>query len=170
MAITNESDAILELVSNINILDSKCSQFLGFALCFYLFRSCERYNVSDPASGAQLSICKEQCAGVDKLHQECTNKSTTEILRIDDSETLQELVSFADGFECSNHSTYIVPQVPVSNRSCDDVSYINHLFPKEGKLYYTGYLCSPLKHFVKCAFKLCSIEVYTVIILINVCR
>ena len=142
MAITNESRfeiwrQLLKTYHSTSLTgsDSKCKEFFAFTLCFYLFRSCELDNVSDStASGFQLTICKEKCADVDKLYQECTSKINVQTaLGNAQIEVLQNLVSRAKKFECSNPDTYTIPQVPVSNRSCDDVSYLNYLFSSEGK-------------------------------------
>ena len=134
MAITNESEFILQHLSDatgsIGITSSKCDQFVIFALCFYLFRSCELRNDSDPASGSQLTICKNKCGGIDEVYQECINKDKVQIFVANSTnEVLHHLVTLSERFMCSDPNTYIIPQVPVSNRSCDDVSYIDHLLP-----------------------------------------
>ena len=116
--------------------NSKCNQFLALALCFYLFRSCEIHNVSDPTSGSQLPICRNKCAGLDIFYQECYNKDDTIINSQD--EVLLRLASLAEGFTCSDPDTYIIPQVPVSNRSCDDLSYIDYLLPTNEGIYYSS--------------------------------
>ena len=143
MAITNESrfeiwQELLKTYHPISLSrsDSKCREFFAFTLCFYLFRSCELNNDSDStASGFQLTICKEKCADVDKLYQECTSKINVQTaLGHAQIEALRNLVSLAKKFKCFDPNTYIIPQVPVSNRSCDDVSYLNDLFSSEGKL------------------------------------
>ena len=139
LSITNKSQFIIEhLLSEVNSGSSKCDQFIVFGLCFYLYRSCELRNVSDPTSGSQLPICREKCAGFDKLYQECTNKEKLQIM-VENSqiEALNNLVTVAERFMCSDPNTYIIPQVPVSNKSCDNVSYINHLLPREGLCTYT---------------------------------
>ena len=138
MATPNESQSLFHLVSaNTHNTNSKCNQFFAFTLCFYLFRSCELRNVSDPNSGSQLPICREKCAGVDKLSQECYNKEDIQIAINSSSQekALSNLISWAERFVCSDNVTYIIPQVPVSNRSCDDISDIDHLLPtNKGRL------------------------------------
>ena len=134
ITVTNEYNLILRFLGNNtrNIFSNECYEFVTFFVCFLLFRSCELQNVSDPASGSQLSICKDKCAGVDKLYQECTNG---EDLRIavgnSTNEALRNLVSISANFTCSNPDTYIVRQVHVSRTECDDVSYIDHLLPSK---------------------------------------
>ena len=132
MAITNE---ILKLLIDASKnAGSKCNQLIAFAVCFYLFRSCELRNVSDPASGYQLTICPEKCTGIDKLIQECSDISIKGLLTIVENSQLEALrnVFPSAQIKCSNPNTYIVPQVPVSNRLCDDASYIDSLLPSEG--------------------------------------
>lgn len=134
MARTNESQFIVQHFSNISATSGRCKQYRAFALCLYLFPSCELQNVDDPTSGSQLIICREKCAGFQKLYQECVNK---EEIAAENSQNkaLHELVSMAEKFMCSDPDTYIIPQVPVSMRLCDDISYIDHLLPSEGKTY-----------------------------------
>ena len=129
LSITNKSQFIIEhLLSNVNSGSSKCDHFVLFGLCFYLFRSCELRNVSDPDSGSQLPICRNKCAGVDKLHQECYNEEKLQIaVGNSQIEALRNLVTLAERFMCFDPNTYNIPQVPVSNKSCDNVSTINHL-------------------------------------------
>ena len=126
---TNEYQFLLRFLENNtrNKLSSKCHEFVIFFVCFLLFPSCERQNVSDPASGFQLTICEDKCASVDKLFQECINR---EDLRIavgnSTNEVIHSLVSISANFTCSNPGTYIAHQVPVS-RLCTDLHYIDHL-------------------------------------------
>ena len=138
----NESQILFQLLNaNTDKTNSKCNQFFALALCFYLFRSCELRNVSDPTSGSQITICREKCAGVDKLYQECYNKDNTVINSQD--EALLHLASLTEGFTCSDPDTYIIPQVPVSNRLCNDISYIDHLLPtNKGRYIITVYYSS----------------------------
>ena len=138
MTTDKEGQILFQLLSvNTDKTNSKCNQFFALSLCFVLFRSCELRNVSDPDSGSQLPICRDKCAGVDKLYQECYN---TEGIQTAASGSSQEkafsvLISKAEKFMCSDPDTYIIPQVPVSNRSCDDISYMDHLLPAKSKLF-----------------------------------
>ena len=134
MAITNESQFIVEsLIDLTDSMNSKCNQYSAYSLCFYLFRSCELHNVSDPDSGSQLPICRNKCEGFDKLFQECTDKEKLQIAAdTTQSKVLHNFVTSSERFMCSDPNTYIIPQIPVSNTSCDDVSYIDSLLPNEG--------------------------------------
>ena len=147
MAITNESQIILKLLSDItNNTGRKCNQFITFAVCFYLFRSCELRNVSDPTSGSQLTICPEKCAGIDKLIQECSDISVKGLLMVVENSQLEVLRNIipSSQIKCSSPDTYIVPQVPVSNRLCDNASYIDSLLPSEGTLSFTSTILNVL--------------------------
>ena len=118
MTVTNESQFILRFLQNNAKYESsgKCKEFSFFLFCFLLFRSCEPHNVSDPASGFQLTICEDKCAGVDKLYQECTiRENFLNAVGNSINEVLQNLVSFSRNFTCSNPNTYVVPKVPISN-------------------------------------------------------
>ena len=136
MTVTNESSFILRFLgNNTRKLSSKCDQFLTFLVCFLLFRSCEPPNVTDPASGFQLTICQDKCAGVDKLYQECTIRENVQIaVGNSTNEILRTLVSFSGNFTCSNPGTYIVREVPISGL-CDNVSHIDHLLPSKDSFW-----------------------------------
>ena len=142
MTVTNETLFILRFLrNNTHKLSSKCNQFFTFLVCFLLFRSCEPHNVdvSDPASGLQLTICEDKCAGVDKLYQECTNRENIlNAVGNSTNEVLLNLVSFTGNFTCSNPDTYIVPHIPLSGL-CDSVSYIDHLLPKSKDCFFVFY-------------------------------
>ena len=148
----NEHQILFDLVSaSTHNTNNKCKQFFVFTLCFYLFRSCELRNVSDPTSGFQLPICRDKCTGVDKLHQECYNKEDvqTAINGSSQEKAVSDLISLAERFMCSDNVTYIIPQVPVSNRSCDDISDIDHLLPSESKLYISLHTFAPPTYIYK---------------------
>ena len=135
MTITNETLLIVNyLIATAGNLNTKCNNFFSFSLCFYLFRSCEVRNVSDPSSGSQLTICKNKCAGLNELFQECSNQMKLQVaLGNSQNKALQNLVLGAERFICSDPETYIIPEVPVSNRLCDDIDYIDNLLKSEGK-------------------------------------
>ena len=134
MAVSNQSEFILRHVSGITgNKTSKCSQFIAFALCFYLFRNCELGNVSDPTSGSQLIICSEKCTGVTELYKECISVENLQLAVNTQNEALRTLFSLAARFVCSEPDTYIIPHVPVSNKSCDNFSYIDHLLPSDSE-------------------------------------
>ena len=142
MAVSNQSEFIVQRVSEITAnKSSECGQFIAFALCFYLFRNCELSNFSDPTSGAQLIICSEKCMGITELYKECVIKQKF-VVNTFESEALHSLISLAARFECSNPDTYIIPHVPISNRSCDNFSYIDHLLPDEGALIVYTCFCA----------------------------
>ena len=166
--ITNESQFIVQSLSDsIRKIRNKCNQFLAFGLCFYMYRSCELHNVSDPDSGSQLPICRNKCEGLDRLAQECNKEVLQFLFESLQNKALEDLVSLAARFMCSDPNTYIIPQVPVSNKSCDNLSYIDHLLPREGLCTYTCIhacigihvltLCSPKIHFynILCRYSLC---------------
>ena len=132
MTVNNESltELILRVLRNNARFESgsKCKEFFIFLSCFLLFRSCELHNVSDPASGFQLTICEDKCAGVDKLYQECTlGKKLLIAVGNSTNKVLQNVASFIRNFTCSNPNTYIVPEMPVSRLRCDNVSHIDRL-------------------------------------------
>ena len=103
---------------------NKCNQLNTFFICFYLFRNCELRNTSDPSSGLQLSICQSKCSGILKIGSECiTENNFVE----NSNEAVQELTDLALKFNCYNPSTYAVPEVPISNTSCDNISFIDGL-------------------------------------------
>ena len=135
MAVSNESEAILESFGVvIHNTSDKCNQFLAFSLCFYLFRNCELSNASDPSSGLQLSICTSKCSNVLTAADGCIDESTIETISENDNQAVQEYVAWSLIFNCSDPSTYTLPNVPISNTSCDDISFIDRLLPSAGEL------------------------------------
>ena len=108
---------------------NKCNQFIGFAICFYLFRNCELRNTSDPSSGLQLSICQNKCSSVLKIADECIDGSDFQTLLENSNynEAVREIVAWAMNFNCYDPTTYAVPEVPISNTSCH--SLIDGLLP-----------------------------------------
>ena len=140
--VSNESEAILESLSDLTRSKSnKCNQFIAFFLCYYLFRNCELHNTSDPTSGLQLSICKSKCSDLYKVGSECLDESdfhtALEISKY--NKAVHEIVAWAFNFSCSNPTTYAVPGVPISNISCDNVSFIDGLLPIASKWRSTGH-------------------------------
>ena len=127
IVIFNESEAILQLVGEITQNKSnKCNQLNAFFLCFYLFRKCELRNASDPSSGFQLSICQSTCSGLLKFDKKCFDESDfTALKNLNYSETVLEIATWAFNFNCYDPSTYAVPKVPISNTSCDDMSFLD---------------------------------------------
>ena len=110
---------------------NKCKQFIAFFLCFYLYRTCELRNTSDPSSGWQLSICKNKCASLVKVGIECLNESNfqTALENSNNNEAVQEIVALSLNFNCYDPTTYAVPGVPISNTSCDNIIFIDDLLP-----------------------------------------
>ena len=136
IVVSNESDAILQSVSELrqsNSKSNKCNQFIDFFLCFYLFRNCELRNTSDPSSGLQLSICQSKCSGLFEIGNECLDESDFQtLLEISKyNEAVQEITAWAFNFNCYDPTTYAIPEVPISNTSCDNVSFIDDLLPGE---------------------------------------
>ena len=131
IVVSNESEAILKSFGVvIHSKSDKCNQHIAFSLCYYLFRNCELHNTSDPSSGLQLSICKSKCSGLKKLGDECFDESdfaALENINYNYTKTEQEIIAWALNFNCYDPSTYAVPGVPISNTSCDDISFINRL-------------------------------------------
>ena len=140
MVISNESEAILQSMSELRqIKSNKCNQFIHFFLCFYLFRNCELRNTSDPSSGLQLSVCKSKCSSLFKVGSECFDESNFQIAleNSNNNEAVQELAATSLNFNCYIPSTYAIPEVPISNTSCDNISFIDDLLPSTsaGELY-----------------------------------
>ena len=132
MVISNESEAILQSLSELRqIKSNKCNQFIAFFLCFYLFRNCELRNTSDPSSGWQLSVCQSKCPSLFKVGIECLDESDfqTALENSNNNEAVQEIVALSSNFNCYDPTTYAVPGVPISNTSCDDISFIDRLLP-----------------------------------------
>ena len=94
-----------------------------------MFRNCELHNTSDPSSGLQLSICKSKCSGLSKIGVECINESDLQTLL--EISNYNEIIAWALNFNCYDPSTYAVPGVPISNTSCDNLSFIDGLLPGE---------------------------------------
>ena len=111
--------------------NNKCNQFLVFSLCVYLFRNCELHNTSDPSSGLQLSVCKNRCPDLMKVGVECFNEShfQTVVETLSDNESILKLAAWGLNFNCYDPTTYAVPGVPISNTSCDNISFIDNLLP-----------------------------------------
>lgn len=138
IVVSNESLIILQHVSKvIENKSNKCSRFISFFLCFYFFRECELSNVSNPSSGSQLIICRDKCAGVTELYQECviSGDNLETIAENSDSQAVHKFVSKAMGFMCSDPKTYAIAGVPISNTSCNDMSYIESLLSNAGELF-----------------------------------
>jgi hypothetical protein len=127
---------ISDLLNNsINTKSSECIEFLTFFFCFYLYRSCELHNASDPMSGFQLTICKDKCADVDEFYQECTSKAEIQILRTSaQNQEVKDFASWVGKFMCSAPNTYAIPEVPVSKTSCHNVSFVYHRLPGSASL------------------------------------
>ena len=106
---------------------------MAFSFCLYLFRSCELRNTSDPSSGLQLSICKSKCSSLSKIGVECINETDFQtLLEISKyNEVVHEIVVWALNSDCYNPTTYAVPGVPISNTSCNNISFIDGLLPGE---------------------------------------
>ena len=136
---SNESEAILDSFSVVLTNKSEeCSQFIVFSLCFYLFRNCELHNASDPSSGLQLSVCKSKCSDISTVASGCFDISTIETVRKNSSnKAVQEFVAWSYLFNCSVPSTYTLPNVPISNTSCDNLTFIDRLLPSGGELFVT---------------------------------
>ena len=120
--------AVFELTQRNN---NKCGQFIAFSLCFYLFRNCELRNTSDPSSGLQRSVCKNRCSDLMKVGVECFNENhfQTVVENLSDNEDIFKLDAWVSNFDCYDPTTYAVPGVPISNTSCDNISFINGLLP-----------------------------------------
>ena len=130
IVVSNESEAILQSLSDLTWSKSnKCNQFIAFSLCYYLFRYCELQNTSDPSSGLQLSICKSKCSGLLEIGSECLYESDLQTLLefSNYNKAVQEIVAWALNFSCHVPTTYAVPGVPISNTSCDNISFIDGL-------------------------------------------
>ena len=111
--------------------NKKCNQFIAFSFCHYLFRNCELRNTSDPSSGLQLSVCKNRCSDLMKVDVECFNEShfQTVVENLSDNEDIFKLAAWSLNFNCSDPTTYALPGVPISNTSCDDISFIDGMLP-----------------------------------------
>ena len=148
IVVSNESDAILKSLSDLTHVQSKsnkCNQFFAFALCLYLFRNCELRNISDSSSGLQLSICKSKCSGLLKVTSECLYESDFRtLLEIsNNNEAVHEIVVWSLNFDCYDPTTYAVPGVPISNTSCDNISFIDGLLSGEVDIHiYLQYILS----------------------------
>ena len=141
--VSNESDALLLGLNDLKQSKSnKCNQFIAFSICLYLFRNCELRNTSDPSSGLQLSICKSKCSSLLKVSSECFPKRDFQTAHenSNNNEALQEIVGWAFNFSCYDPTTYAVPGVPISNTSCDNISFIDGLLP--GEVDIATYICS----------------------------
>ena len=126
---SNGSKALLQSVSEFTQgKNNKCNQFITFTFCSYLFRSCELHNLSDPSSGLQLSICQSKCSSLLKVTSECLDESNFQNV----DEALQEIVAWYLNFNCYNPSSYAIPGVPISNTSCDNISFIDGLLSSTG--------------------------------------
>ena len=145
IVVSNESKAILQSVGVLaKNKDFKCHQFIGFSLCLYLFRNCELRNTSDPSSGWQLSVCKNRCSDLSKLSLECVNQSNIPTLLENNNEAIHIFIAWALNFNCSDPTSYAVPGVPISNTSCDNVSFIDGLLPSTtaGNILVACVLCA----------------------------
>ena len=132
------SNEIKEIVDSVAVLQqnksNKCNQFLAFSLCLYLFRNCELSNASDPSSGLQLSICTSKCSSLYKVSGECIDDSNLMTVRnYSNNQAVHELIAWSNNFDCYDPSTYTLPNVPISNTSCDDISFIDRLLPSAGE-------------------------------------
>ena len=139
IVVSNETEAILDSVAVLKQNNSdKCNQFLAFTLCLYLFRNCELSNVSDPSSALQLSICTSKCSSLHKVASKCIDESNYEtVAQYSNNQAVHQLIAWTRNFDCFNRSTYTLPNVPISNTSCDDISFINGLLPSEGTYFIT---------------------------------
>ena len=118
------------LNNSINTKSSECIEFLTFLFCFYLYRSCELHNASDPMSDFQLTICKDKCADVDEFYQECISKAEIQILHTSaQNQEVKDFASWVGKFMCSVPNTYTIPEVPVSKTSCHNVNFVYHHLP-----------------------------------------
>ena len=117
---------VRELITN---KSSKCTHFIAYMLCFYMFRVCE------PSDGSQLIICTDKCPGMTTLYQECISRSTLEsVLENSQDDAVIKLMSSAANFSCSDPETYAVPGVPINQATCEDISYIDNLLSPPGEL------------------------------------
>ena len=135
IVVSNETEAILDSVAVLKQNTSdKCNQFLAFTLCLYLFRNCELSNASDPSSGLQLSICTSKCSSLYKVSGKCIDDSNLMTVRnYSNNQAVHELIAWSNNFDCFDPSTYTLPNVPISNTSCDDISFIDGLLPSAGE-------------------------------------
>ena len=130
IVVSNESEAMLQSVSDFTrSKNNKCNQYSAFTICFYLYRKCELHNSSDPSSGLQLSICQNKCSSLLKLSVECIDENDFQT-GLEDS-NFREMVAWGLNFNCYNPITYAVPGVPISNTSCDNISFIDGLLPSK---------------------------------------
>ena len=132
IVVTNESEVIMQAAFELaQRKNSKCNQFLAYSLCLYLFRNCELRNTSDPSSGWQLGICKNRCSDLMKVGVECFNGShfQTAVENLSDNEDIIEFAAWAMNFSCYDPTTYAIPGVPISNTSCDNISFVDGLLP-----------------------------------------
>ena len=132
IVVSNESEAILQSVGElIQSKSNKCNQFIGFAICLYLFRNCELHNTSVPSSGLQLSVCQSKCPSLLKIANECIDESDFQTLLENSNynEAVREIVVWTMNFNCYDPTTYAVPGVPISNTSCHNMSFIDGLLP-----------------------------------------
>ena len=132
IVVTNESETILQSVTElIQSKSNKCNQFIAFSLCLYLFRNCELRKTSDPSSGLQLSVCQSKCSGLLKVASECLDESDFQTaLEISNyNKAVHEIVAWTLNFNCYDPTTYAVPGVPISNTSCNNLSFIDGLLP-----------------------------------------
>ena len=132
------SNEIKEIVDSVAVLQQnksdKCNQYLAFTLCLYLFRNCELSNVSDPSSGLQLSICTSKCSSLYKVADECIDDSNfITVGQSSNNTAVHELIAWTANFNCFDPSTYTLPNVPISNTSCDHISFIDGLLPSAGE-------------------------------------
>ena len=151
IVVSNESEAILAIALQslsklIRSKSNKCNQFIIFSLCFYLFRYCELHNTSDPSSGLQLSVCQSKCSSLIMIGSECLYESDFQtLLEVSNyNEAIQEIAVWALNFDCYNPITYAVPGVPISNTSCDNISFIDGLLTTTsgGEYIYLQYTLS----------------------------
>ena len=132
IVVSNESEVIVQAAFELaQRNNNKCNQFIAFSFCHYLFRNCELRNSSDPSSGLQLSVCKNRCSDLMKVGVECFNESLfrTVVENLSDNEDIFKLAAWTLNFNCSDPTSYAVPGVPISNTSCDDISFIDGLLP-----------------------------------------
>ena len=131
IVVSNESEAILQSVNDYTQSKSKsnkCNQYIAFTICFYLYRNCELHNSSDPSSGLQLSICQNKCSSLLKISAECLDEHDFKT-GLENSNYNKEMVAWGLNFNCYNPISYAVPGVPISNTSCDNISFIDGLLP-----------------------------------------
>ena len=73
-----------------------------------------------------------------KFGNECFDESDFTSLETSNyTKTEQKIITWVLNLNCYDPTSYAVPEVPISNTSCDNVSYIDGLLPSR----WTGHTC-----------------------------